>query len=215
MCGKISSFQNLSCFYTLAEQIPKNLVIHCHPITDRTLLSVRQSIDIFGRYRRAHHQNSVFFNQKVQIKQCCLQHDRENLFQELTVTSIFIMGPEMCTQPCRSHHPVSRRNTDILRSGITEGICVMMHRPSPAAIHFSGSLPAVLYKSRDEIKQGFMTLGQPTYLRRPVIHLCINIHCVFRVPWWEIFLVPDSLQIGRKTSFPAACNQQISSIIKQ
>ena len=215
MYGKISFFQNFSCFYTLAEQIPKDLVIHCHPITDRTLLSVRQSIGIFGRYRRAHHQNSVFFNQKVQIKQCCLQHDRENLFQELTVTGIFIMGPEMCTQPCRSHHPVSCRNIDILRSGISESIRIMVHRPPSAAIHFPGSLPAVLYKSRDEIKQGFMAFGQPAYLCRPVIHLRINIHCIFRIPRWKILLVPDSLQIGRKTSFPAACNQQISSIIKQ
>ena len=41
-----------------------------------------------------------------------------------------------------------------------------------------------------------MTLGQITDFRRPVVHLGIDIDCVFAVPRRQHLLIPDPLQIS-------------------
>ena len=56
-----------------------------------------------------------------------------------------------------------------------------------------------------------MTFEQPAYLRRPVIHLSINVGRIIRSPRRLNVPVPDALQIGRHITRSGTGYQQIAS----
>ena len=57
--------------------------------------------------------------------------------------------------------------------------------------------------------QRFIHLSEVGDLRRPVIHLCVDIYRVFTSPVRQKVLVPPPLKVSRFTASPAAGNQHV------
>jgi hypothetical protein len=78
----------------------------------------------------------------------------------------------------------------------------MMRYESATAVNvFSGlsaSWPKVTYK----VEEWFVTFGQIGDLRRPVVHLNVDIDVVVAVPWSLYVMVPDALKVGGHTAGP-------------
>ncbi|MNI54387.1 hypothetical protein D3C73_1092810 [compost metagenome] len=99
-------------------------------------------------------------------------------------------------QPGSPHRPECRGHTYILRGGIRPYIRIVVGNETPAAIHPFGRFASPYLQPLDEIEQRNMAFRQIAALRRPIIHLCIDVDRVFAVPDGQHILIPDSLQIG-------------------
>ena len=49
---------------------------------------------------------------------------------------------------------------------------------------------------------GLGSFGEVAHLRRPVVHLQVDVDMVVRAPRGKVILVPDTLQIGRQLRRP-------------
>ena len=63
-------------------------------------------------------------------------------------------------------------------------------------------------------EQGEMTFAEIAYLRRPVVHLSVDIHGIFASPGGYNLLIPYALKVGWLATFPAAGNKHIPSKLK-
>ena len=59
-----------------------------------------------------------------------------------------------------------------------------------------------------------MQLSQIRGFGRPIVHLRIDVHGVFAVPWRKQMLIPDPLKVGRLSSRPGRCDQQVAPILE-
>ena len=200
---------------TACEKMSEDLVVHCRPDTAGAGLPVRQPVGIFRRDRRACHKITVSLNQEVHKEQRCLGKHRECSRQELPVLRVEVVCPEMRRKPCRPHCPVRAGIPDVLRRGIAVDVRVMVGNVAPAAVHFacsSASRPLHLFQ---QVKQGQMAFRQVTAFHMPVVHLRIDIDCIFAVPRRSKVLVPQALQGSRKSVRTAAGDRQVSAEVKQ
>ena len=206
--------KDIRCFYALREQIPYNLVVHRDTCTVSALLTIRKNIAVLRRYRRTGHKISVNLYHKIKEELCSLPHYIKVLTQKFLIPCIEIMCPLMCAQPCSSHHPVWTRNPQILDWCLPLNICIVVRYKAPAPIHGLSSPLSVREHLLYQTEQRLMALRQITVLRKPVIHLCVDVDCIFAVPRWKHVLIPESLQGCRKSALPAAWDKKISAKIK-
>ncbi|MNV46462.1 hypothetical protein D3C71_1382950 [compost metagenome] len=120
----------------------------------------------------------------------------------------------MQTQPGRSHRPKGGRNEHILRGRIGPDIGVMMGCKSPAVIHLPGRYSARFPHSLNMIEQRLMALSQAAVLRRPIIHLGVDVNRILTVPRRPEAVVPNTLQIGGQRTGPAAGYEQIAPVME-
>ena len=60
-----------------------------------------------------------------------------------------------------------------------------------------------------------MALRQIRHLRRPVIHLHVDVHMIIRIPRGIVAVIPQPLQIRRQPARTRTRNQQVTPILKQ
>ena len=136
------------------------------------------------------------FLQGLRVETGRVQHNGVVLAQEVLVTCIEIVFPQMATEPRRAHRPETRLGT-VYRTCDAPLVCVVVQHPAFHAIHIASRLLALFVYLADELEQGFVQLCQVGDLRGPVVHLEVDVRGVFRVPRREHLVVPKTLQVGR------------------
>ena len=134
--------------------------------------------------------------------------------QQLSISSIPPLLPNMCKQPWNSQWPNGSPNCMGLWRGISESIGIMVTCKAACTVHFPRSYSTLLSHSFNHIKQRKLSFGQITWATQPIIHLGIDVYCVFGAPNRINFVTPYSLQVRWKSSRLARRNKQIPSKIK-
>ncbi len=193
---------------TIGEQVSQYLHVHCRSCTDTHAVLV----PVLRRYRRACNEplGIRVLYKSIEEKFSRAFHCRINLFQELFVSTIVVVVPEMFAQPRATCRPEAIRRS-VNRSRCTPNIGIVMAYPATSTVHnfccASTGFSKVHYK-RDE---RFSTLGKICRLSRPVIHLGVDVDGVLAFPRWGHAFVPDTLQICRLAAGPRAADKQVSS----
>ena len=117
-------------------------------------------------------------------------------------------------EPCRTHLPVRRRSTCILRRTVSPDVRVVMSHPASCTVHFRCNLATVRNHSLYQFKKRKMQLRKSGVFRRPVIHLRVDVDRIFAVPHGRETIVPNTLKICGKTSDTARGNKQIPAVGK-
>ena len=60
-----------------------------------------------------------------------------------------------------------------------------------------------------------MALSQVGLLRRPVVHLDVDVRVIVAVPRRPVALVPDSLKVGRQAPWPGTADQQVAAVLEE
>ena len=197
------------------EQPSYDLRIHSRRHTQASHLAVLCYISVFRRQRRATEQlPMLILLQVIQEEFCCLLHHRICLFpEEILVTAVEIMFPQVITEP-RSPHGPEARTRMVIRCRVTPQICIVMNDKAPAPIHplccLTPVYPCLFYES----EQRQLTVPQTARFGRPIIHLGIDIYSIFAVPLRNKAIAPDSLKICRLRSRTAAGYQKITPDVK-
>ena len=100
----------------------------------------------------------------------------------------------MLAKPVAAHIPVGPYRVAIAhiayRIGYAPDIGVVMRHPSLGAIKFIRGIFSRHGKIADKIEQGLVHLRQIGQLRRPVIHLRVDIDGIVRAPGRPQFFIP-------------------------
>ena len=95
----------------------------------------------------------------------------------------------MATEPGGSHWPQARL-CPIHRSRNAPLVGIVVQHPAIDAIHITSRLFTLLVTLANQFEQRFVQFRQIRDLRRPVVHLEIDVRRVFRVPRGEHLVVP-------------------------
>ena len=71
------------------------------------------------------------------------------------------------------------------------------------------------HKAFYEVDKRCMARGKPEGLRRPVVHLEVDVGVVIAPPRRSVVLIPNALEVCRETAGPTRCEQQIARILGQ
>ena len=185
--------ENLAGPNHLREQSRDDLVIHRRPHRQDADLAVRQSIAIFRRHRRpAHEPAARILDEIVEEEFRRLLHDGIRARQERAVRRKQVVLPQMLREPRHAGGPQSRAR-QITRRGESPDVGdVMRHEPARAVMHLRG-LATGLAQRIEKIKQRLVQLGEVGHLRRPVVHLQVDVEVIVRVPWRAHAVVPNAL----------------------
>ena len=93
-------------------------------------------------------------------------------------------------------------------------IDVMMNGPSRKAVGLGRSCRAGLAEVRDEVEERGTAVAQVAGLRRPVVHLHIDVCGVVAAPGRDDTLAPDALQVCRLCARPGTADQEVSAVMK-
>ena len=74
---------------------------------------------------------------------------------------------------------------------------VVMQHPAIGTIHVTSCLASRHTHLADEFEQRTVHLRQITNLRRPIVHLQIDVRSILRVPRRPHTVIPQALKIGR------------------
>ena len=129
------------------------------------------------------------FDENLGIETSGIAHDRKDLAEKGLVAGEEVMLPEMAAEPGGTHWPQPRRCA-VYGSGDAPLVGVVMEHPAVGTVHLAGSLTTRLGHLADEFEQGAVHLREVTDLRRPVVHLEVDVRGVFRVPRREHFFIP-------------------------
>ena len=93
-------------------------------------------------------------------------------------------------------------------------VCVVVDYPSRSVVHVAGYGLTVHPDLFDVIKQSMMQARQIGQLRRPVVHLSIDVDSVLGAPCRLVVFVPDALEVRGKGAWSGRRYQEISSVAK-
>ncbi|MNG12053.1 hypothetical protein D3C84_956380 [compost metagenome] len=110
------------------------------------------------------------------------------------------MLPHMKRQPSAAHRPEHSRQPARYDRRICPQIARMVNAEAACTIRFTCRLAAVLSQLIDVVEQRLMAFRQIRRLRRPIIHLNINVRMEVRLPRRSHRFVPDPLQIRRQAA---------------
>src|SRR5687767_4218424 len=102
----------------------------------------------------------------------------------------------MLTHPstCRTPHaPGGAINC----TGSPPDISVMVCCPAPCTVHTCCRFFTCNRKFSCHLDKRFVQFAKSSFFCRPVIHLGIDVDCVFAIPWRIDLVIPDALKIGR------------------
>src|SRR5688500_1124198 len=102
------------------------------------------------------------------------------------------------TSTCTPNSPKDRIN----RTSYTPDVGIMMRHPAPCAIHHACRFSSRLRHILNHVEKGLMQFCKVSFLSRPIVHLRIDVNRVFAVPRWFHLIVPNSLKVGRLTTWP-------------
>ncbi len=132
--------------------------------------------------------------------------DRIDVFQVLLVPGVEVVLPQVGGEPgpAGGEGPPGRA---VHGRGDPPEIGVLVVHPSPGAVVLSGHVRALVRQLPHQAGQGLGELAQVAHLRRPVVHLGVDVGGVLRVPRGVHVLVPDALEIGGLGAGPRGCDQ--------
>ena len=148
------------------------------------------------------------------------QHRIRLVAQPGEVAAVQVVLVEVLRQPRSGHRP---RRPD--RVAVAE---VADHAPSDARCRSCGapssracrtSIDAVRVpvtdRSRMNARSGSCSSARLADLRRPVVHLGVDVDRVVRAPRRPHVLVPDALQVGGLRAGPARRDQQVAAVLEE
>ncbi len=182
----------------------------------RAHVAARGLVEVFGRGGGRRDQAAVRpFDQPVQGELRGALHQRiAGVAQPGPVSAEQVVLPGMEAQPDPSHRPVRPH-----RVALTEVAYRVAHRPDvgvvvggPASgpVEVARRHRARLRDVPEEPEQRLVALGQIRRLRRPVVHLGVDVDRVVAAPRRPHVRVPDALQVERGRTRPGAADEQVA-----
>ncbi|OQC05012.1 MAG: hypothetical protein BWX80_02239 [Candidatus Hydrogenedentes bacterium ADurb.Bin101] len=86
-----------------------------------------------------------------------------------------------------------------------------MHGPAPGAVMHCGRLPAGFAQGIDKLQEGFVAFMQVGDLRRPVVHLVIDVMVIVGIPRRLDMVAPDALQVGGQRARSRTGQEQVAT----
>ena len=195
----------------LREQPGDDLVIHRRPHRQDADLAVRQAITILRRHRGPAHETAARILDEVVEKELRrLLHHRIRAREERAIGLEQVVLPQMLREPRGAGRPQPRARQIAGRREAPDVGDVMRDEPARAVVHARG-LAAGLAQRIEKLKQRLVQLGKVGHLRRPVVHLQIDVEVIVGVPRRAHAVVPHALQIRGKIARPAAGDQQVAA----
>ena len=115
--------------------------------------------------------------------------------EEVLVAGKEIVLPDMRGEPCSTggeHSPCRA----IYGTCDTPEVGIVVCHPSTAIIHLLCGDGSRGTQVVDHVEERHLRLSEVAPECRPVVHLCIDVNGVFRVPWRIHLVVPHALQVG-------------------
>ncbi len=128
--------------------------------------------------------------------------------QEVLVPGEQVVFPEVVTEPGPAGRPDAVDVVD--RRGAPPVVGVVVDHPPPGAVLLPGGPRAADGQVVDQVEQGLVALAEVRALRRPVVHLDVDVGGVLAPPGGVEQLVPDALEVGRLVARPAAGDEQVA-----
>ncbi|MNC26098.1 hypothetical protein D3C75_742160 [compost metagenome] len=130
-----------------------------------------------------------------------------------------VMLPQMLGQPDAAHRPEcpGRIAFPVMagRGRMPPDVGIVMSRPAAGPVVYGSSPRAVLREPADQRQQRLMAFSQVADLRRPVVHLGIDVKGIIAAPRRPGGGIPDALQVGRLCARPGAGNEKVTSVLEQ
>src|SRR5688572_29277086 len=172
----------------VGEQIPHECTVHRHPRAHRRGAAPGHLELQLGRRGRQRDELPLGVGREdVEVELARRLHHRIRArAQVLHVAAEGVVLPEVLRQPCRSAVPVRPHGIALaevahrrrLRPDVT---VVMRHPAARVVIHLRGAVP-VHRDALDEVDERLVHLGEVRALRRPVVHLRVDVDRVVRTP---------------------------------
>ena len=141
---------------------------------------------------------------------CRTHHDGEDFPEEVDVAGEEPVLPEVLAHPRASRGPQSGGSL-VDGSRDAPDVGVVVEHPSVGAVHDARGLMTRLADIADEREEGCVEVGEVGDLRRPVVHLTVDVGGVFGVPVGEHLVVPDALQGGRLATRLRGADEEVSA----
>ena len=119
----------------------------------------------------------------------------------------------MLREPRGAGRPESRARQIARRGEAPDVGDVVRHESARAVVH-ARRLAAGLAQRIEKVEQRLVQLGEVGHLRRPVVHLQVDVEVIVRVPRRAHAVVPHALQVGRQIARTAAGDQQVAAELK-
>ena len=148
-------------------------------------------------------------HQKVREELNATFEEREVRLQELLVPRVFVVLPKVGAKPSAADRkrpptrPVHRRR-DAPKVG------VLVEHPPACAVVLLRHLRALIRNVADQLEQRFGQIAEVGRLRRPVVHLRVDVGRVLRVPHGVHVVVPNPLQVRRLRAGTRRRNQNVA-----
>lgn len=130
------------------------------------------------------------------------------------------MLPQVPAEPAAGHHPEGPgKNIDFFvsrthRGRLSPQVNVVMRHPAAAVVVDACGLRTGLTDLLHELGERIGAFRKIAYLRRPVIHLQVEIDGIIGTPGCPQCIVPDALQVRRLGSGTGGANGKVSSELK-
>ena len=190
----------------ISEQVADDLMIHRRTRHQSTLLRrIRRRTDQQSRLR-------IRDQEIIEEQRRLLHHRIGPRPQEIRIPRVQEMLPEMLAEPGPTCHPdavvrgIDRRRTP-------PQIRVVMHHPATGLVIFTRRCPAGFRHFLCHLKKGLMHRREIQHLRRPVVHLCVDVGRVLAAPGWRQEVIPDALKIGGSRPWTGGRNEQVAPVL--
>ena len=173
--------------------------------------AVGQAIAILGRDRRAADQPAArILDEIVEEELRRLFHHRIGAREKRAIRVEQVVLPQMLREPRGAGRPQSGARQIAGRGEAPDVGDVMRDEAARAVVHARG-LAAWLAQRIEKVEQRLVQLGEVGHLRRPVVHLQVDVEVIVGVPRRAHAVVPQALQVGGQIARPAAGDQQVAA----
>ena len=202
LCSHLLITQHASSVTGIRNAFPGNGKVSRSAIGQAAVEAIRSNEMVLRGGGRTRYQPAVpILHQNIHAEAGGIPEYRPGIaLKILSVKSIEIMFPEMCTEPCTSHRPVRPLRRFAF---LTYGICHCPHIGIMGAHPATGipvrprRAPSVDGKISEETQQRPMHLTEIQHFGRPVVLLGIDVHGIVRAPRCLVILIPEALKIHR------------------
>ena len=137
------------------------------------------------------------------------------ILKEFSVEGVLIVLENVQSEPCSAHWPDSSWHPQILRSGVSPYIGVVVaDKALVDTVHFLSCYLSVFTDSFEQVEQRQVALGERTAFGRPVVHLDVDVYGVTAAPCRPHILVPDTLKVRGLSSGTAARDKEVSAKVE-
>ena len=129
-----------------------------------------------------------------------------------------VVLPQVHRVPGRAHRPVGPLRVALApvpdRGGLPPQVGVVVRHPAPRPVVDPRGLAAVSRELGDHPQHRLVALGEVRHLRRPVVHLAVDVHRPVGAPRRAHVLVPDPLQVRGLAAGAGARDEQVAPVLE-